>query len=191
MSRTLRRYLSREAKGTEATFHRDSSSAPPPHHPVSFYTLYRSNRETLLAVYIGWRSSICAGWRSALQGAEHLAANRRGRIRRRLIPCCSSAARCNRRRRIHQIKHEGQLRVARFIAWRKEDSKEFKQQRTPEVGVSRGCSRNCVVAWRDRALPPHFKSVTLYSPIECGQGRNSSALFCDFRTNCPVVSALL
>jgi hypothetical protein len=91
MSRTLRRYLSREAKGTEATFHRDSSSAPPPHYPVSFYTLYRSNRETLLAVYIGWRSSICAGWRNALQGAEHLAANRRGRIRRRLIPCCSSA----------------------------------------------------------------------------------------------------
>lgn len=176
MSRTLRRYLSREAKGTEATFHRDSSSAPPPHYPVSFYTLYRSNRETLLAVYIGWRSSICAGWRSALQGAEHLAANRRGRIRRRLIPCCSST----------KVNCEGRdsSRCEKRI-------RKSLTERTPEVGVSRGCSRNCVVAWRDRALPPHFKSVTLYSPIECGQGRNSSALFCDFRTNCPVVSALL
>jgi len=177
MSRTLRRYLSREAKGTEATFHRDSSSAPPPHYPVSFYTLYRSNRETLLAVYIGWRSSICAGWRSALQGAEHLAANRRGRIRRRLIPCCSST----------KVNCEGrdssrcEKRIRKSL-----NSKE--RQRLEYRAVVPGTVWS---AWRDRALPPHFKSVTLYSPIECGQGRNSSALFCDFRTNCPVVSALL
>lgn len=176
MSRTLRRYLSREAKGTEATFHRDSSSAPPPHHPVSFYTLYRSNRETLLAVYIGGaRAFVRVG------GAPYKAPNTWPQIAAvvsdvDLFPA-AQARRSIARGAIHRAAKRG---------FESLNSKE--RQRLGYRAVVPGTVWS---AWRDRALPPHFESVTLYSPIECGQGRNSSALFCDFRTNCPVVSALL
>lgn len=54
-----------------------------------------------------------------------------------LFPAAQARARCNRRRRIHQIKHEGQLRGARFIALRKEDSKEFNRKNARGWGIAR------------------------------------------------------
>jgi hypothetical protein len=190
MSRTLRRYLFPGGKRKQLftvipALHRRLTTQSPFIH-FTDQTVKPCSR----CILGGARAFVRVGG-GALQGAEHLAANRRGRIRRRLIPCCSSAG------TLQPPKKNSPNKARRSIARGADSSRCEKRirksltERTPEVGVSRGCSRNCVVAWRDRALPPHFKSVTLYSPIECGQGRNSSALFCDFRTNCPVVSALL